>query len=292
MTLMDQYLPFASGPGALTMMAGWRRMARLWCSSGVVRGVGQELVQRNPGWVEPGIFALYSGAVWVNGFYAEHNAPEIWLTTPGDDGLIVAELDLERPPGQIQFVYRQGLHEVHQDPNGFWQTPLWDLRGYGNAVDRREFVPPPPPLATEDLPAWVPRGLLTVANQQGELLLNPGENVLVNYVYEHSRFAPGRHFRFTAYVEQAQYAPSTTEPQMCAVDFYVRDDWSGERVRVRVLERRGQGQNESLGTGTVQVTVANCGPGLVGVLQLSPSSAQQVRFPANGTRIEVEDMGA
>ncbi len=167
-----------------TFAARWRRMARQWCPSGVVRGIGDEMwpVYWDRDWGGPGQGALVvgTGAVWVNGFYGEATTTK-HVNVPSNVGLVVARLD----PGtqNITLVWKEGpSHGPTPDPDGIWEVPLVYLWG-DRWDDMRPKVPPEPELAPFEIPPWVPRGGSYALDFPATAIDRPGSNAIVDFAF-------------------------------------------------------------------------------------------------------------
>ena len=200
----EDYFPMAEGPGAGADRRRWRQMARLWADSGVVRRAEAVNMLHFHGWVEPGMVAMSAGAVWLNGFYGE-SLVDRWLATPGDDGMVMAVLDPFTETVRLE--WGPGLHGPDLEPwnnwqvDTYWHAALWELNGFGNVTDRRQFVPPerqPPPLV--EVPDFVPKpffrsyvgsGLVDVSTTPVFIWQQPVGN--------DPAFIPGRNYRVTWY---------------------------------------------------------------------------------------------
>ncbi len=294
---MDEFFPMAEGPGGDTRMAQWRRMASLWCPDGVVRGYGGQL--NYLAWVDAEVVAFDAGACWVNGFYGEMPpGHHTWLPTPGNDGLVVAELDLVRDPGQVQWVYRPGWHLPHQDPNSWWHLPLWDIYGPGDIRDVRTFVPPPaPPPPVADVPERTPRGTLSIQDgPDTEIVVGNGHNVIVAYPFTSALFTPGRAYRFTAYHNGSGLTANIGEgdgQDRYWCELWARDNVHGERSRVPLNQPgRAAIQGGAGNAGTASVVVNDLREEAVGVISIAQAAGTMlVRLPAWSFRLEVDDAG-
>jgi hypothetical protein len=204
----EESFPMAEGPGAGADRWRWRRMARLWADSGVVRRAEAVNMLHFHGWQEPGLVAISAGAVWMNGFYGE-SLVDRWLSTPGDDGMVMAVLDpFEKT---VRLEWGPGIHGDMDRFNAwsdhYWQLGLWELNGFGNVTDVRKFVPPErqlPPLV--EVPDFVPKpffrryqgnGLVTVSTTPQfiwtvPVASDPGQVPIGDFV-------PGRNYRVTWY---------------------------------------------------------------------------------------------
>ncbi len=291
---MDEFFPMAEGPGGDTRMAQWRRMASLWCPAGVVRGVGGQL--QFLAWVDSETVAFDGGACWVNGFYGEMPpGHHTWLPTPGNNGLVVAEYD---PFNQaIKWVYIQNAHGATQDPNTWWQLPLWDIYGPDDIRDLRTFVPPPlPPPPVADVPEPTPRGVWWLSNSPGtEVIATNGTLLDVAYPFTQPGFVSGRSFRFTAYHDGSGATANIGQgdgQDRYWCDLWVRDD-IGMRYRLpmnqasRAAIQGGQGS-----AGTASVVMTDVRDGVVGVIELrTAAGTMEVRIPAGSCRLEIDDVG-
>jgi hypothetical protein len=276
---MDLAFPMAEGPGAGADMARWRRMASLWSDDGVVRGVGNQF--NFWGWVDgaPGTIAIGDGALWVNGFYAANEVGK-WLLTPGDDGMIFAELLMAEQEVRIRFA--PGAHgpPVH-DPNGYWSLNLWELHGHGQPVtDRRFLIPPvPPPPPVTEIPAYVPRGYLASAvGPSTAVALPSGASTLVAWDSAgDGRFVPGRLYRALAYVG---YMRASSQAQ---VYFYVSA--GGYTERVAWVDPNGF--DAWSGTASFRIR-GEAGMNFWVWAQLNFGA---LTVPANSIRVDIEDAG-
>jgi hypothetical protein len=208
MTAFDTYFPLDTGLGANSGQARWRKMARVWCDGGVARDVGgtdgttsgKEFGWR--GWWnnQPGHCLIDAGGAWVNGFYGELGVnPYNWigLDTPGDHGIIKARLDPVNSQVQILFEAWYGLHE---DPDGYFEVPLWELQGFGNVIDRRRIVPIEQEFGLADIPPWVPRGARAeFVGPAAQVDLAEGQGVFSIFLSWAPGFVPGRDYRITGY---------------------------------------------------------------------------------------------
>ena len=209
MTVFDTYFPLDTGPGANTGQARWRKMARVWCDGGVARGVGGTdgtTSGREFGWRgwwnnQPGHCLIDAGGAWVNGFYGELGiTPYRWigLDTPGDHGIIKARLDPVNSQVQIMFEAWYGLHE---DPDGYFEIPLWELQGFGNVIDRRRIVPIEQEFGMAEIPPWVPWGHGgSFVGPAAQVDLVDGQGVFSAFLdWTGDYFEAGRDYRITAY---------------------------------------------------------------------------------------------
>jgi hypothetical protein len=192
---MDSFFPMPEGPGADVMFDRWRQMAMLWAPSGIVRGVGEELGAFWDGVTDQLIIS--SGAVWVNGVFGEL-ATAKWYGIPGMIGLLVARFDPAR--NNLEVVFKEGAgHICVEDPDGWWEIPLYRINGAGSWGDERVFTPPiiPPPPVTE-MPAYTPRGHILTGSWPDVLTdISPGSQEIFFWnISSHPRFIPGRNYRF------------------------------------------------------------------------------------------------
>jgi hypothetical protein len=209
----EEYFPMAEGPGAGADWLRWRKMAMLWSDSGVVLGVGESPPGSVPpntglyfqGWWEPGSVLISSGAVWINGFYAENLVGKT-VITPGDDGTIMGVLDPYTE--ELRLEWGPGLHgdmdRFNTRTDHYWQIGLWELNGYGNTVDQRRFVPPPrqePPLV--EVPEWVPKPYFRSYTGSGIVQVSTTPQwVWLQAIGtgQETAFVPGRNYRVTFFM--------------------------------------------------------------------------------------------
>lgn len=298
---MDRYWPMAEGPFTPLDFAKWRRMAAVFSKDGVVRGRGEGFVFH--GWPEPNVISLGSGAAWVNGCYAEmgvdpHPHRHLWLSTPGDYGLVTLALD----PFQrhVAAFYLPGEFQPHQAMDSWWHIPLWELHGYGEpVVDRRVWVPdePPAPPVTV-IPSWVPHRINS-ADTGAAWVGGDGGNPMVVYPGWGASYVAPRHWRFTAYMRGDNYNATSTNGWGYTGElwFFVRDA-SGERLRAKM----GGPATGSTQAGVVRFeavcftgVVPNCWGELLAAFEQRIAASQAGGawgYPAGCLRIECEEIGS
>lgn len=304
----DEYYPFEAAPGHHSIIPRWRRMAGLWCASGVVRAdLGPTPGEPNPlqcwSWDGPwlGGGATWTatcapGGVYVHGFYGA-NYGHKGVRAEGS-GLLVARYD--PAVEDIQLVHRPGVGaggEV-KDPDGWWEVPI----AYMNAeapqiVDLRTTVPLPhvvPPIT--EMPASTPRGLIYAISGPGTPL-GPSWTGYMTVAYPHTspRFAPGRNYRVSATYWMTEN--SIGAGMGGQVRLWVRDDpWAGGAggMREQAVLYEGFGDLYQGQACSASLQVPNAGPGLVAVMECNTWTQQtcNFRFDANSCRVEVEDIGA
>jgi hypothetical protein len=145
--------PTDGSDGVVATEARWRKMARLWAPSAVVKGAGGELA---PTLAMPNL-TIQSGACWLDGHYTELGASTVLTATA--NGLAVARVDPTINNAEV--VWRDGVTTPTQTPDGVWELPLYktvasvgtDLRVLAAAV-----IPPIPPAPN---PGWSVTGPYT-----------------------------------------------------------------------------------------------------------------------------------
>ena len=141
--------PTDGGDGSVATEARWRKMARLWAPSAVVKGAGSELA---PTLAFPNL-TIATGAAWLDGHYTELAASTVLTATA--NGLAVARVDPTINKAEI--VWRDGATTPTQTPEGIWELPLYktvasvgtDLRVLAEAV-----IPSPPYTPPASDPGW------------------------------------------------------------------------------------------------------------------------------------------
>jgi hypothetical protein len=295
-TPLEEYFPMEVLPGAHSTVVRWRKMARLWCSSGVVQPSRSTSPQENfpfsvYAWDFPnGTVMVAPGSVWVNGYYGENRLAK-QLQGVVNQGLMVVRFDPALQTIAIVFRPFVDIGGQIQDPDGIWEIPLARLNADLSITDLRRLVPLPylPPPVTE-MPAWVPRGLVATSVGPGAPA-GPGHvNAHVAYPMSAPRFVPGRHYRVTASTWWTQNTTGTGIGGQ--VRCYARDD-GGERADA-ILYQGSQltGANEGVFRQT-SFLVPAFGTSAVVVVTAEPFAGENPLyvFPANSTRIEVEDIG-
>ena len=81
--MAELYFPFATGDGADVSESKWSAMARLWLTSGVVPGYGNELALTPAGGLT---VDLNTGTAWVAGHYYENDAAGLNVALDAADG--------------------------------------------------------------------------------------------------------------------------------------------------------------------------------------------------------------
>lgn len=145
--------PTDAADGAVTSEARWRKMARTWAPSGVVRSAGGEMA---PSLAMPNL-TVRSGACWVDGHYAELTGDQVLTATA--NGLAVVRFDPAANTAEL--LWRDGATTPTRSPTGTWELPiakvvasaLTDVRGlissnspgvtYINSAGRTLDVPVP-----------------------------------------------------------------------------------------------------------------------------------------------------
>jgi hypothetical protein len=295
----EEYFPMAEGPGAGADRWRWRRMARLWSDSGVVRRPEAANMLHFHGWVEPGMVALSPGAVWVNGHYGE-TPYDRWLSTPGDDGMVMAVLDPYQKTVRLE--WGPGIHGDMDRFNGwddhYWQIGLWELNGFGNVVDVRRFIPPErqlPPLV--EVPAFVPRPFF--AAHVGSGLVNVGTGatwVTLWYPAGEPGFVPGRNYRVTWYFYSPFQRNAANWGGLSNAECTV-DDAQGARARIRAyndsLQPAVPSGTYQLPSRTVSAAFANLDGALqIGVLAWTTQNFTSDDWQPSQIRIELTDVGS
>jgi microcystin-dependent protein len=132
MTVVDNYFPFDTGPGAAATPARWRLMARQWSSPGVIPNYNN---QCRPSLVGTAL-TIDTGGIWIDGFYGENQTSKT-LSVVGGDGLVVARAD---PNGrQIVFSYNIGATQPVQTLTNIYEVSIARITA-GAMVDIRQFA--------------------------------------------------------------------------------------------------------------------------------------------------------
>jgi|HubBroStandDraft_6_1064221.scaffolds.fasta_scaffold01226_9 hypothetical protein len=298
---MDHYWPMAEGPGAGADFARWRRMASIWSNrSGVVRDVGDQF--HFNGWVEPGMVSIGSGAVWATCAYGEMGLDpyrHLWLSAPGDDGMVVAVMD--PTAGHVRLEFQPGYHGGDwSDPSGGTQMNLWELSGFGTVTDRRRYVPepaPPPPITV--IPPHVPGRIVTAQELDVGWTGGDGGNPMVMYLGWRPDYVAPRHYRFTFDMRQDNWnATSTNGWGYAGTLFAFVRDQTGVRMRFKM----GGPQTGSTQAGVVRLEAKvitfvcpNCWGDLVAAFEQRVEATQAGgawAYAAGCLRIEAEEIGA
>ena len=123
MTLVENYFPIDTGPGARATLPRWRSMARLFSPPGVVPGY---LNQMKPS-ISGSQVSVDLGAVFIDGFYGEIvNTPKtVNVTGPGQ---VVARMDTGAREIRLYFV--AGQNNPSQSLTGtIYEIPLAQITG-------------------------------------------------------------------------------------------------------------------------------------------------------------------
>lgn len=155
--------PTDGSDGSVATEARWRKMARLWAPSAVVKGAGGELA---PTLAMPNL-TIQSGACWLDGHYTELPASTVLTATA--NGLAVARVD--PTINKAELVWRDGVTTPTQTPEGVWELPIYktvasagtDLRVLAAAV-----IPSPPYTPPAPNTGWTVTGPYTA-----DKILNP-----------------------------------------------------------------------------------------------------------------------
>lgn len=123
--------PTDAGDGAVTSEARWRKMARLWTPTGVVRGAGGEMVPS----FAAGSLTVKAGACWVDGHYAELDGDQVLAAAV--DGLAVVRFD--PAANTCELLFRAGATTPTQTPGSVWELAIAYVAG-GVMGDRRALL--------------------------------------------------------------------------------------------------------------------------------------------------------
>ena len=142
MTIVDNYFPFDTGPGATATPARWRLMARLWSGSGVISAYSSTLTPSLAG----SVVTVQPGAAWIDGYYGEINVGSPKTVSISGNGMVVVRMDPTLR--QILVVFVAGQTVPTQVPNGIYEVPLMqvvgstgtDIRQY--ALEASSIIPP------------------------------------------------------------------------------------------------------------------------------------------------------
>jgi hypothetical protein len=150
----DEYFPFDPGFGASANATRWRKMAKLWCSDGVLAnwpsGATPTASQLYATAISGNQTTIQPGAVFIHGYYAELLNPQTIIGL-GTSGTIVARVDQVNEVCSI--AYRDTVVDYGPTPASnyeqsanTWEIPLW-LVSSGSLIDLRTLVGPSAPLA-------------------------------------------------------------------------------------------------------------------------------------------------
>lgn len=131
MAVMDVW-PTDGEDGSIATEAKWRKMGRLFAPDSVVANAGGELALSLAGTA----LTVQSGAVWIDGHYAELAGSQNLTVTA--NGLVVIRFD---PAANIaELVYRDGATVPEQNPNGIWEMVIGSVSG-SVLTDSRNILP-------------------------------------------------------------------------------------------------------------------------------------------------------
>jgi hypothetical protein len=130
MVAMDVW-PTEAGPGIVATEARWRKMGRIWASSGV--STAGALAPSRSGTS----LTIQPGAVWIDGHYAELLAAQTLTIT--SSGICVARWD---PATQsVELLWRDAVLTPTVDPTGIYEFVIYQLQASGVGRDLRTFMP-------------------------------------------------------------------------------------------------------------------------------------------------------
>lgn len=130
---VEQYFPFDTGLGANASQVNWRKMARLFYGTGVVPGFLNQLATSTLN----SIITVQTGAVWIDGFYGENDSVKQLSSFGLGPGQVVARMD---PTNHIITLnYVPGQSVPHQDINGFYEVPIFQVTAASAGNDIRQF---------------------------------------------------------------------------------------------------------------------------------------------------------
>jgi microcystin-dependent protein len=131
MTIVDNYFPFATGPGATATAARWRLMARVFQGSGVIANY---LNNMNPT-IAGSVVTIDTGAVWVDGYYGENDSPKtVNITGSGTTVIVVAHMD-----PVVSQITLTAVASPTQTLTGIYEVPICRVTS-GALVDIRQFA--------------------------------------------------------------------------------------------------------------------------------------------------------
>lgn len=130
----ELYFPFDQGKGETANQQNWRSMARLWYPSGIVpyyNGMCACSYATTGG----GTVTVQTGALWIDGFYAELLNTKT-LNPVSGTGQVVVHMDPSQRTVDVRFV--SGQTKPTQVVGGIWEIPLMQLTS-GVAKDARQY---------------------------------------------------------------------------------------------------------------------------------------------------------
>jgi hypothetical protein len=123
--------PTDASDGSVTSEARWRKMARHWTATGVLKGVGQEMA---PTLAYPNL-TVKDGACWVDGHFCELLGTQVLTVTA--NGLAVVRFDPAANTADL--LYRDAVSVPAQSPTGTWELPIAKITG-SVLADQRAMV--------------------------------------------------------------------------------------------------------------------------------------------------------
>src|SRR5262245_51454618 len=125
--------PTDGADGSVANEARWRKMARLWCPSGVAENYGEQLA---PTVVAGPAIQVATGAAWLDGHYAENESVQSIAST--DNGLLV--IRFTPADNLFELLWRDGVTTPTQT-EAVWELPIASMTA-GVMADRRAFTGP------------------------------------------------------------------------------------------------------------------------------------------------------
>ena len=119
--------PTDAADGSVANEARWRKMGRVWASSGVVN-TGGKLAPSLAGTA----LTVADGAAWVDGHYAELLGSQVLTVTA--NGIAVVRFDPAANTAEL--VYRDGVSTPAQSPTGVYELLIAQITGSA-LVDKR-----------------------------------------------------------------------------------------------------------------------------------------------------------
>lgn len=188
---VDEYFPFDSGPGSSIGEAQWRKMGRLWLSSGPVQGIadGCQVTADGTG---GRVVRVQSGQLWVDGFFGEVAAQKTLPVSANSSGqpridTVVARADVTNNRVELDVVAgTAGASPVAPaltQSATVWEVPLANVAvasgassfTQGNITDRRSWaagrVPSADPSYRPPNVAW---GFVAEAVVSGPIVVGQG----------------------------------------------------------------------------------------------------------------------
>jgi len=156
--------PTDAADGSVANEARWRKMARWWLPSGVIKTIGGEMA---PTLAYPNL-TVKSGAAWADGHYTELAGDQVLAVTA--NGLVVVRFDPAANTAEL--LYRDAVTVPNQVVGGVWEVPIAQVIGSA-LTDRRGT-----PITWNPGAAYRGESVYTYATfESGDLGMSPGDSL-------------------------------------------------------------------------------------------------------------------